>query len=290
LEAAEPVRLNRRAALAGLAAAALARPAFAQTASSRDAVLVRGRLVQGGAVIGRAAPGAELKLDGQGVGSAGAKGWFVIGFDRDAAAQALFETRLASGPFERELAVAPGTFVEQHIDGLPQDQVAPTDPALLERIKREVALKAEAFASRAELEGFSDGFAWPLKDFRISSPWGVRRILDGVPKTPHYGIDLAAPKGTPIYAPAPGLVVLAEPDLHFEGGLTLIDHGQGLISMYLHQSGQHVAKGQMVERGQRIGEVGMTGRATGPHLCWRMKWRGRNCDPSLLVNAPAVAA
>lgn len=284
MEAAEPVRLNRRGALAGLAAAALAGPAFAQ-----DAVLVRGRLVQGGTVIGRAAPDAGLRLDGQDVGAAGAKGWFVIGFDRDAAAQALFETRAASGPFRRELAVAAGTFVEQHIDGLPKDQVAPTDPALLERIKREVALKAEAFASRAELEGFSEGFAWPLKDFRISSPWGVRRILDGVPKTPHYGIDLAAPKGTPIYAPAPGLVVLAEPDLHFEGGLTLIDHGQGLISMYLHQSRQHLAKGQTVERGQLIGEVGQTGRATGPHLCWRMKWRGRNCDPSLLVDAPTVA-
>jgi murein DD-endopeptidase MepM/ murein hydrolase activator NlpD len=276
--------LNRRGVLAGVAAAALAGPAFAE-----DAVLVRGRLQQGGTVIGRAAPGAELKLDGQGVGSAGAQGWFVIGFDRDAAAQALFETSLASGPIRRELAVTPGTFVEQRIDGLPQDQVAPTDPALLERIKREAALKAEAFASRAELEGFSDGFAWPLKDFRISSPWGVRRILNGEPKTPHYGIDLAAPKGAPIYAPASGLVVLAEPTLHFEGGLTLIDHGQGLISMYLHQSRQTVTKGQTVARGQLIGEVGMTGRATGPHLCWRMKWRSRNLDPSLLVNAPAMA-
>jgi murein DD-endopeptidase MepM/ murein hydrolase activator NlpD len=189
----------------------------------------------------------------------------------------------------RELQIAPGTFVEQRIEGLPEDQVAPTDPQLLERIRREAALKAEAFASRADLEGFAEGFAWPLKDFRISSPWGVRRILNGAPKTPHYGIDLAAPTGAPIHAPAPGLVVLAEPQLHFEGGLTLIDHGQGLISMYLHQSRLVAAKGQRVERGQLIGEVGQTGRATGPHLCWRMKWRGRNCDPSLLVDAPRLA-
>jgi murein DD-endopeptidase MepM/ murein hydrolase activator NlpD len=254
-----------------------------------DAVFKRGRLVQGGTMIGRAEPGVDLQIDGQGVGRSGATGWFVIGFDRDAAASALFETRAASGPVRRELAVAPGSFVEQRIDGLPADQVTPTDPALLVRIKREAALKAAAFASVADLEGFADGFAWPLKDFKISSPWGVRRILNGVPNTPHYGIDLAAPTGAPIHAPAPGLVVLAEPDLHYEGGLILIDHGQGLISMYLHQSKLVAAKGQMVARGELIGEVGMKGRATGPHLCWRMNWRGRHCDPSLLVDAPAVA-
>ena len=276
--------LSRRGALTTLAAAALARPAFAD-----ETLFTRGRLVQGGTMIGRAAPGTAMTLDGQDVGSSGAGGWFVLGFDRDAAASAVFETRGSYGPVRRDLSITPGTFVEQHIDGLPEDQVAPTDPALLERIKREVALKAEAFASRADLEGFADGFVWPLKDFKISSPWGVRRILNGVPKTPHYGIDLAAATGTPIYAPAPGLVVLAEPDMHFEGGLTLIDHGQGLISMYLHQSKLVVAKGQTVERDQLIGEVGMKGRATGPHLCWRMKWRGRNCDPSLLVDAPTAA-
>jgi hypothetical protein len=283
------VNLSRRGALGTLAAAALAKPAFAELSPRAAGLFTRGRLVQGGTVIGRAAPGAAMTLDGQDVGLSGEEGWFVIGFDRDGPASQLFETRLGSGPVRRDLSITPGTFVEQHIDGLPEDQVAPSDPALLERIKREVALKAEAFASRADLEGFSDGFIWPLKDFRISSPWGVRRILNGVPKTPHYGIDLAAPTGTPIYAPAPGLVVLAEPDMHFEGGLTLIDHGQGLISMYLHQSKLVIAKGQTVERDQLIGEVGMKGRATGPHLCWRMKWRGRNCDPSLLVDPPKLA-
>jgi murein DD-endopeptidase MepM/ murein hydrolase activator NlpD len=281
--------LSRRGALSSLGAAALAGPAFADEESREGGLFKRGRLVQGGAMIGRAAPGAAMTLDGQDAGSTGAEGWFVIGFDRFAAASAVFETRASAGPVRRELQITPGTFVEQRIDGLPEDQVNPTDPVLLERIKREVALKAEAFASRAELEGFADGFIWPLKDFRVSSPWGVQRILNGVPKTPHYGIDLAAPTGTPIHAPAPGLVALAEPDMHFEGGLTFIDHGQGLISMYLHQSKLLVTKGQRVERDQLIGEVGMKGRATGPHLCWRMKWRGRNCDPSLLVDAPHVA-
>ncbi|MBJ7485906.1 M23 family metallopeptidase, partial [Brevundimonas sp.] len=122
---------------------------------------------------------------------------------------------------------------------------------------------------------------------RISSAWGAQRILNGTPARPHYGIDLAAPQGTPIHAPAPGLVVLAEPDMHFEGGLTLIEHGQGLISVYLHQSRLDVTAGQRVLRGQPIGLVGMKGRATGPHLCWRMKWRDRNLDPSLMVGAQA---
>lgn len=281
--------LSRRGALSTLAAAALTGPAFAESSQQEGALFTRGRLVQGGTAIGRAAPGAAMTLDGQAVGSSGAEGWFVIGFDRFAPASQVFATRLASGPVSRDLAITSGTFVEQSINGLPKDMVTPTDPALIARIEREVALKKTAFASVADLEGFAEGFAWPLKDFKISSPWGVQRILDGVPKTPHYGIDLAAPTGTPIHAPAPGLVVLAQPDMFFEGGLTFIDHGQGLISMYLHQSKLHVTQGEMVERDQLIGEVGMKGRATGPHLCWRMKWRGRNCDPSLLVDAPTVA-
>jgi murein DD-endopeptidase MepM/ murein hydrolase activator NlpD len=284
METADSRRLNRRTALAGIAGLAVAVPARAEAR-----LLLRGRLVQGGAAVGRAAPGASLTLDHDEVGRASASGLFVIGFDRDEAASALLETSAPSGPVRLDLAVAPGSFDEQHVDGLPQDQVTPTDPALLERIKAEVALKARAFASRADLEGFADGFAWPLETFRVSGRFGARRILDGVPKTPHYGIDLAAPVGQPVHAPAPGLVVLAEPHLHFEGGLTLIDHGQGLISMYLHQSRQTVRQGDLVHRGQLIGEVGMTGRATGPHLCWRLKWRRRNLDPSLLVDAPVLA-
>ena len=156
---------------------------------------------------------------------------------------------------------------------------------LLARIRREVELKTEGFASRTDADHFRDGFVWPLETFRISSRWGSQRILNGTPARPHYGIDLAAPRGTPIRAPAAGLVTLSQPDLHFEGGLVLLDHGQGLITAYLHQSRIDVQAGQTVRRGDIIGRVGMTGRATGPHLCWRMKWRDRNLDPSLLVRA-----
>lgn len=123
----------------------------------------------------------------------------------------------------------------------------------------------------------------PLESWRLSARFGGQRILNGVPNRPHYGSDLAAPQGSIIRAPGDGLVTLAEPGMHFEGGLTMIDHGQGLTTFYLHQSRIDVTAGQSVTRGQPIGAVGMTGRATGPHLCWRMRWRGRNLDPMLLV-------
>jgi murein DD-endopeptidase MepM/ murein hydrolase activator NlpD len=262
-------------------AAASAAPA---TAATPETLTIDGRLVQGGWALGRTRPRAEVFFNGEPIGPASEAGLFVIGFDRDEPASATVEVRQAGAVLATQtLAVATGVFDEQRIDGLPPEQVSPTDPALLERIKRETAEKTTAFAGRADADWFKDGFAWPLEKFTVSGRFGNRRILNGEPKRPHYGIDLAAPEGTPIHAPAPGLVMLAEPDLWFEGGLTMIDHGQGLICCYLHQSAQSVRAGDLVQRGQTIGAVGKKGRATGPHLCWRLKWHGRNLDPSLLV-------
>lgn len=183
--------------------------------------------------------------------------------------------------------VANGEFDIQRISGLPPSLVSPTAPALLERIRREVEMKTVGFASQVEGDGFRDGFTMPLKTWRLSGRFGGQRILNGEPKTPHYGADLAAPTGSAILAPADGIVAMANADMHFEGGLTMIDHGQGLISLYLHQSRIDVRAGDAVVRGQTIGAVGMTGRATGPHLCWRLKWRGRNLDPMLFVDLHA---
>jgi murein DD-endopeptidase MepM/ murein hydrolase activator NlpD len=122
---------------------------------------------------------------------------------------------------------------------------------------------------------------------RHTARFGGQRILNGVPERPHYGADLAAPIGTPVHAPCQALVCFAESGLHYEGGLIMLDHGQGLISAYLHLSELEVRQGQRVEQGDKIGEVGREGRATGPHLCWRMKWRGRNMDPLLMIGARA---
>lgn len=277
---------GRRALLLGagavLAAGATRDRAWAQTPAP-DGLDLTGRFVQGGHAVGRTWPRALVFVDGEALTAASAGGAFFVGFDREAAASVEIRVRDGAREARRVLDIRPGRFPSTRVDGLPPSTVEPQDPALLARIQREVALKVDAFASRIDADDFKDGFDWPLEAFRITSAWGAQRVLNGTPARPHFGVDLAAPQGTPIRAPAAGRVVLAQPGLHFEGGLVLIDHGQGVVTAYLHQSRIDVRAGQDLMRGDLIGRVGMTGRATGPHLCWRMKWRDRNLDPSLMV-------
>jgi murein DD-endopeptidase MepM/ murein hydrolase activator NlpD len=281
--------IGRRPLLLGLAAAVatprgLGAAARGETPSALP-LAMNGAWRQGGYALGRTAPRALIFVDGDALSTASADGLFIVGFDRDAAAEVDIEARDGAQSTRRRIAVAPYDFPSTRIDGLPPATVEPSDPALLERIRQEVLVKTEAFASRADTDDFRDGFVWPLETYRVSSAWGAQRVLNGTPARPHYGVDLAAPIGTVIRAPADGRVIFTRPDMHFEGGLTLIDHGQGLISAYLHQSQIDVAAGQTVRRGDPLGRVGMSGRATGPHLCWRLKWRDRNLDPSLLIGA-----
>jgi murein DD-endopeptidase MepM/ murein hydrolase activator NlpD len=272
---------NRRRllSLAAATAGVMALPARAQ-----DTMFgLKGRLVQSGFATGQATPGGVLWVDGTMRGPVAKDGSFYVGFDRDAPSTSMIEIRDGDKSDRTTLTIAPTTYDVQHVDGLPQNTVTPSDPALLERIKREVVLKNDAFTSRLDADYFRGGFKWPLEHFVVSGHFGNQRILNGTPASPHMGFDMAAPTGTPIHAPQKGLVVLAETDLFYEGGLILIDHGQGLISMYLHQSKIIARKGDMVEPGQVIGEVGAKGRATGPHLCWRLKWTDRHMDPSQMV-------
>lgn len=275
------MRPSRRALLVGTGASL----AVASIARAADALTLTGRLQQGGHVIGRTWPGAHIFVNDEVLATASAGGRFIVGFDRDAPSSVLIEARDGARSITRNLDILPGVFRTTRIDGLPPSTVEPTDPALLSRIQQETALKNEGFASRVDADFFASGFDWPLETFRISSAWGSQRILNGTAARPHYGIDLAAPAGTVIRSPAEGRVTFARPGMHFEGGLVLIDHGQGLITAYLHQSEISVSSGDQVRQGQAIGRVGMTGRATGPHLCWRMKWRDRNLDPSLMIKA-----
>jgi murein DD-endopeptidase MepM/ murein hydrolase activator NlpD len=285
---AEPaLALTRRRLLGGIAAGALAGPAAAAEAPP---LTLQGQFVQGGFAMGRTAPRAEVLLDGQVVGQASPDGLFVVGFDRDAPDMVEIGVRTPDGQASRGLAIARGSFDIQRIDGLPQDEVTPTDPQLLARIARETERKNVGFVSRADLDAFKGGFILPVQGARLTARFGGQRILDGEPKRPHYGADLAAPVGTPVMAPAAGVVAFAESGLHYEGGLIMIDHGQGLLSLYLHLSRIDVAVGQSLVRGQIIGAVGQEGRATGPHLCWRAWWRGRHLDPMLLLGAHAPQA
>ncbi len=251
-----------------------------------------GAFAQGGLALCRTMPGAEVFVDEVSRGQADAQGFFIVGFDRDSPAQSTVRVTLPpNAPSAPTGAVTfvtttynimPREFSIQRVDGLPPETVTPSSPEVIARIAHDRDLKNVGFASRANLEGWLDGFAWPVNGI-ISGSWGNQRVLNGEPRQPHFGVDIAMPEGTPIKAPAAGVVVLAEPDLYLEGGLVLIDHGQGLISMYLHQSRLDVRAGQRVAQGDQIGLIGMRGRATGPHLCWRMKWRDRNLDPSLAI-------
>lgn len=276
MESPKPLRIDRRSFL--LAAGALSFPtALPSQPLPFD---LKGRFIQSGYAIGRGQPLAPLTVDGVAQGTTSADGWFYVGFDRDAPETCV----ITVGDQSHTVTVAPKAFNIQRVDGLPPQTVTPTDPAIIERTRREGALKQAAFKSRIDGDYFKGGFVWPLKDFRVSGRFGNQRILNGEPKSPHYGFDMAAPNGTLIRAPQAGVVVLAEPDMFYEGGLVFIDHGQGLISMYLHMSRLDVQLGETVTQGQSLGAVGAKGRATGPHLCWRLKWGGRNMDPSVMVS------
>ncbi len=247
-----------------------------------------GAFTQGGVALCRTLPGAQVTVDGVDMGGADQNGWVVIGFLREHAAQARVEASVQGAVASETYDIADREFDIQRVNGLPSQTVNPTDPDVLARIQRDTALKREAFASEAPLAGWLDGFIMPLEG-TVTGRWGNQRVLNGEPRDPHYGYDIAAPEGTPIRAPASGTVVLANPDMHFEGGLVFIDHGQGLITMYLHMSRLDVAVGDTVSQGQVIGAVGARGRATGPHLCWRMRLHGRQLDPSVAVDGLARA-
>jgi murein DD-endopeptidase MepM/ murein hydrolase activator NlpD len=157
------------------------------------------------------------------------------------------------------------------------------DQKALERIRRENRQIAQVRAGYTESDAFRAGFILPAEG-PISGVYGSQRILNGEPRRPHFGLDIAAPTGTAVIAPAAGTVALAEPDLYFTGGTLMIDHGRGITSVFSHLSALTVSEGDFVAQGEKIGEIGATGRATGPHLDWRVNWFEVRLDPALLLN------
>lgn len=251
---------------------------------------LRGRMEQGGLVVGQAAPGATATLDGMTL-DVDEAGVFAFGFDRDHGPQAKLNVTYADGTaVERVLAVKAREWQIQRVEGVPQKFVSPP-PEAMAQIARSTALKNEARETRAAGTGFAGEFIWPATG-PISGVFGSQRYYNGEPRRPHYGVDVAAPTGTPIRAPAAGIVTLASEDMYFEGGLVFLDHGQGVTSLMMHMSRVDVTAGQQVAQGDVLGAVGGTGRATGPHLHWGLYWRGAWLDPQLLVGPmeEAIAA
>ncbi len=249
---------------------------------SLERVSLEGSFAQGGLLFGETEPGAEVRLDGDTV-MVGDDGRFVVGFGRDSALTALLVVTLSDGAVERRaIELEDREFPVQRIDGLDQSKVSGFTPAQLEKIAADRVKKDAARETSQTAADWAEGFDWPVTG-RISGVFGSQRILNGEPKRPHSGLDIAAPQGTPIRAPAPGVITLAEEGMYFEGGLVLLDHGHWLESAFLHLSRLDVEPGTRVEKGDVIGAVGATGRATGPHLHWSLKWRGRLVDPRLTL-------
>jgi murein DD-endopeptidase MepM/ murein hydrolase activator NlpD len=240
-----------------------------------------GNFIQGGLVFGTTEPGAEVRLGKRKV-RISPDGGFLFGFGRDAPAEATLRVRFPDGTTEkRTLRIKKRTYRIQRIDGLPRKMVTPPESAL-PRIRAENARIAEVRAVDRPEPLFESGFVWPARG-RISGVYGSQRVLNGEPKRPHYGVDVAAPVGTPITAPADGVVALAETGMYYTGGTVILDHGHGLTSAFLHMQNVRVKPGVRVRQGAVIGTLGATGRVTGPHLDWRMNWFDQRLDPALIV-------
>jgi murein DD-endopeptidase MepM/ murein hydrolase activator NlpD len=256
-------------------------PLLAAMAGDTGAPPVEGRWIQGAPVFGRVTPGSVVKFGDRQV-SLSDDGRFVVGVAFDAGPAAELVVTDPAGVVRRfEYSVESRAYDVQKIGGLPPAMVDPP-PEVQQRIEDEQRRVAQARGFDSPIDAFAGTFVWPVAA-QVTGVYGSHRILNGVPRQPHFGIDLAAPEGAPVRAAAGGVVRLAERDLYFTGGTIILDHGHGLSTTYLHLSRLDVTPGQSVSRGAVIGRVGRTGRATGPHLCWRANWFDVRLDASLLL-------
>ena len=241
----------------------------------------KGSLVQGGVVVATLDPGSKVYLQGKSVAVA-ANGQFSLGFDRDAPAKLNVKIEAPSGQSAvYVLDIARRDYAIQRIEGIAKKIMSPSEVDLT-RIRAEARGVRKARSQLIERMDFAGSFQWPLTG-PITGVYGSQRVYNGEPKRPHYGVDVAAPTGTPLTTPAPGVVTLAHKNMFYSGGTIIIDHGYGLSSTLMHLSEVLVKVGDELNPGDIIAKVGATGRATGPHLDWRMNWNQSRIDPQLLV-------
>ncbi len=247
------------------------------------AVDLGGRLEQGGIVFGTVEEGVTVTLDDQRL-ALSESGRFVFGLDRDAKPTVTLDVHHPTGEVTTQvLTVAKRDWLIERVDGLPQNTVTP-DPETVKRIRAEGGMIV-ATRNRTEPKPFYEtGFLLPA-DGRISGVFGSQRILNGQPRSPHSGLDIAAPTGTPIRATADGIVSLVHDGMVLTGKTIMIDHGFGLDSVYIHMNEIHVTQGQAIRQGDIIGAIGMTGRTNGPHLHFGISWYGAKLDPQTVLAA-----
>lgn len=246
-----------------------------------QALKLDGHLMQGGMAWAKIEPGSSVRFLKHDV-RVGPDGLFVVGFGRDFGAEARIEVTTPAGVKQSHIiAIKKRSYKIQRINGLPKKMVSP-GPKALKRIRRENKLIAQARAKDTAEPHFFRGFTWPAIG-PISGVYGSQRVLNGEPRRPHFGVDVAMPVGTPVKAAAFGTVLMAARDLYYTGGTIIIDHGHGVTSLYMHMNSLTTKVGKTVVQGEQIGTIGKTGRATGPHLDWRINWFEQKIDPQLLV-------
>ena len=251
-----------------------------------DVIDWQGSKQQGGLLLGKIPVGYSVSYEGRILIST-PEGQFLVGLGRQAPPTIEVLLRAPSGDQTvHELRIAQRQYKIQRVDGVPQKTVTPPEAELV-RIRSDSALVKRARKEVTNDLDFLAGFERPLVG-PITGVYGSQRVYNGIPKSPHYGLDYAAPKGTLVMAPGSGTVRMAHRDLFYSGGTLIIDHGHGLSSTFLHLSDILVAVGTRVKRGEAIAKVGSTGRATGPHLDWRMNWHKQRIDPALVLLALPV--
>ena len=243
------------------------------------AVEFRGKFIQGHYIIGKTSPGAKILIDKKKV-KVSKDGYFAFGIGKDRK----FDIIITENEKKIVKKIQKRKYKIQRIDGLPEKKVTPPEE-LYERIKKENQQIAKAREIDSDLPFFKEKFIIPVDDAIISGVYGSQRILNGIPKWPHYGLDFAQKTGTPIKAMSNGIVTLAEKDLFYTGATLIFDHGHGVSTLYMHLNEIFVKVGDHVEKGDLVATVGSSGRATGPHLDIRLNWFGERLDPqSILVN------
>jgi murein DD-endopeptidase MepM/ murein hydrolase activator NlpD len=271
--------VNRRFFLGGSLAFA-SMPAFADDAVRFS---ITGAMEQGSLAFGQAPAGSQVALDGRPL-DVTTDGRFAFGFAYDQTRASLVTVRYPEGGGDsRSFTPGKRQYEIQRVNGLPQNTVTPPKEVLA-RISKEAETIYLGRLTNTKGTDFLSGFDWPAPGIE-SGVFGSQRIDNGKPVSPHFGVDMAAPVGTPIHAPADGVVTISD-DYYLDGGFTLIAHGQGVSTCYLHQSRRLVKVGDTIKRGQLIGHIGQTGRATGPHLHWELNWFEVKLDPSRSTRKP----
>jgi len=246
------------------------------TTSQVKAVEFQGKFIQGHFILGKTDPNAKIIVGKKEV-KVSKDGFFVFGIDRDRKFDLTFTKILDDKKSKITKKVLKREYNIQRIDGLEESKVTPPE-SVYKRIKKENNAIGEARAINSNLNFFKDKFIMPVEGI-ISGVYGSQRILNGKPKWPHYGIDIAAKQGTMIKSSGTGVVTMAEDDLYYTGGTIIMDHGHGISTIYSHLENTLVSVGDQINQGDVIGTVGSTGRSTGPHLDFRINWFQTRLDP-----------